>query len=187
MSGHYVKARPSFAPALVACAVVASATPAAAAIPVQPRTGPLAGCTPPGDGRCTAAPGEWFGTAGNDSVRIWVSAGGAGLDSALVVVNGGNCTVPRRWELRRRWVPARRIGGAAMPACTARDAAPCVTPDTPGYELEVRFPTASCALVELWLRDPAGRDLCPTPCLALDDIGVGVARVDWGRAKRLFR
>lgn len=166
---------------------IAAATTCEAAIPIQPHAGPLTGCTPPGSGACAATPGEWFGSAGDDSVHVWVGADGASIDSVRVVVNSGNCTARPRYVLTRRWTPAAMIRGDGLPQCRVVEWSPCVAPNSHGFQLEIRFPTSSCALVELWLRDPAGRSFCPSPCPALDDIGVDTAPADWGAIKRIYR
>jgi len=173
--------------ALVHAAVLAVAPAAHGAIPIQPDAGPFAGCTPPGNGACVGTPGKWFGTAGDDTVQVWVGGDGASIDSVRVVVNTGNCTVSSRTVLVRRYSPPRIIFGGGLPECRVVETLPCVAPAVRGFQLEIRFPTSSCALVELWFRDPAGRGFCPTPCPALDDIGVAVLGSQWSAVKRLYQ
>jgi hypothetical protein len=172
---------------LSCCVLVGLAASARAAIPIQPETGTREGCSPPGSGSCAGAPGVWFGTAGNDSVRVWVGANGAAVDSVRIVVNGTNCTTPLRYVLERHWAPGKAIAGASLPECVVHDFEACVPPLHRGFDLTIAFRSSSCALVELLLFDPAGRNACPTPCPALDEINVAIESRPWGVVKQLYR
>jgi hypothetical protein len=170
---------------LAALAVLATSA-AHAAIPIQPETGPHAGCSPPGHGACRVTAGTWFGTSGNDSVWVWIDAAGTSVDSARVVVNGGNCSRAPRLELVRRWIPGRRLDGGHLPQCGIEETLPCTPPDVMGFAFALRFPTSTCGLADLTLRDPAGRTFCPAPCPSLDDVWVAVRSGSWTRLKRLY-
>ena len=172
---------------LSTCALLFLCTRAHAAIPIQPEIGTRQGCSPPGSGSCGCAPGVWSGTAGNDSVRVWVGANGTAVDSVRIVVNGTNCTTPLRYVLERRWAPGKAIAGASLPECIVHDFEACTPPFHRGFDLTIAFRSSSCALVELLLFDPAGRNACPTPCPALDDIDVAVESRPWGVVKQLYR
>lgn len=158
-----------------------------AAIPIQPVFGDREGCSPPGVGACAVAPGLWTGTAGNDSVQVWVSPGGVEVDSVAIVTNGNNCTTPSRFVLARQWNPPQKLAGLTLPDCTLHVVQPCVPPHEVGFELTILFRSTSCGLVELLLRDPFGRNACPAPCLALDDIHVGIESRPWSVLKTLYR
>jgi len=158
-----------------------------AAIPIQPVIGDREGCSPPGVGACAVAPGLWLGTAGNDSVQVWVSPDGAAVDSVIIVTNGNNCTVPSRFLFQPQWKPAKKLEGLTLPDCMLREARPCVPPHEIGFDLMIVFRSTSCGLVELLLRDPLGRTACPAPCPALDDLHVTVESRPWGVLKLLYR
>lgn len=172
---------------LSTCVLAALAASTHAAIPIQPEVGTREGCSPPGSGSCAGAPGVWSGTAGNDSVRVWVGANGAAVDSVRIVVNGTNCTSSLRYVLERRWAPGKPIAGGSLPECVVHDAELCAPPFHRGFDLTIAFRSSSCALVELFVSDPAGRNACPTPCPALDDINVAIESRPWGVIKELYR
>lgn len=120
-------------------------------------------------------------------MRVWVGANGAAIDSVRIVVNGTNCTTPLRYVLERRWAPGKAIAGAGLPECVVHDFETCVPPFHRGFDLTIAFRSSSCALVELLLFDPAGRNVCPTPCPALDDINVAIESRPWSVVKQLYR